>query len=139
MIQAVSSHGSISGNGSSITANRSSSFNDAMLIRSTPETKQYMWMRWGLTVAVHREAAVRRRSVSCYLWRPFWGILFIGQLSVETNQNINCCRGCSKIRELHVFHMGCSRNHKINSATHRNSIFYHCVAISNISRFSLYI
>lgn len=91
----------------------------------------------GLTIVVHCEAAVWRRSVSCYLWGPFWGILLIGQLSVEKNQNINGCKRRSKIRKLHVFHMGYSRNHKINSAMHRNSILYDCVTTSNISRFFL--
>lgn len=39
----------------------------------------------GLTITGHCQAAVGRGGICCYLWSPFGGVLFIGQLSGETN------------------------------------------------------
>lgn len=115
MIRAVSSHGGFSGKGSSVAANRwmsacscwstkahywsspfcpfrggertlrCSNVKKRRRRRTLHTTQMQDNTSGGLTIAFHREAAVGRGGISCYLRGPFWGIFFIGQLRGNTS------------------------------------------------------
>lgn len=73
----------------------------------------------GLTITVHCQAAVGRGGICCYLWSPFGGVLFIGQLSGETNhfrKLMAVKRVTTEMRKRRVSHVGHSRKHEINTS-----------------------
>lgn len=87
----------------------------------------------GLTITVHCQAAVGRGGICCYLWSPFGGVLFIGQLSGETNhfrKRMAVKRVTTEMRKRRVSHVGHSRKHEINTSLDHDVVLW--VLFSNI-------